>query len=216
MVIKFKYGTLMREERHIAEKMDYTAKWAATLDESVRNNYTNANLTILIRIYLAKFSWDPAPGDLSILEFADSDKNLRKVQPWAPNEFETFAWRLVHSAQRFWTGKFWLETPHNCNGLDWPDAKPTHRCNIYCKFSLARGFSEGDAHYTIPVARLWDGEKSYFRSNALLFSSRDTQKRPIPDLPKSSVKFWAHIHEVGHLIGLGHVGWDAADRKSVV
>ena len=59
-----------------------------------------------------------------------------------------------------------------------------------------------DAHYTIAVFRVQDGVN--FRSNSVLYSQNDIKSQQM--IPHSTVKFWTQFHEVGHLIGLGHVG----------
>jgi hypothetical protein len=43
-----------------------------------------------------------------------------------------------------------------------------------------------------------------FRSNSRLYSQRDIESEQL--IPHSTAKFFTHYHEVGHLLGLGHVG----------
>jgi hypothetical protein len=109
---------------------------------------------------------------------------------------------LVAEAQRFWNGVFWLQTPPTYDGLNWPDSNATHRCNLYCRFELEQAIRESDSHYTIAVVRARDGET--FRSNSRLYSQLDIRSEQL--IPHSTKKFWTHFHEVGHLLGLGHVG----------
>ena len=198
--ITFKYGSLIRT----GPKLKYGGKWDATLDEWVRNAKTNADLEIAIRVHFVKI--DPAAGRTGL--HGDHDDrpghpSLRKIQRWAPHEFENFTRRLVSTAQRYWNGVFWLQPPRGFAGLDWPDAGPTHRCNLYCKLDLQQVMHEADAHYTIAAVRVQDGE--VFRSDSALY--RNTEIVGDRRIPHSTVKFWAHFHEVGHLLGLGHVGW---------
>lgn len=198
--INFKYGSLIRT----GPKLKNGGKWDATLDEFVRNSHMNADLTIFIRVYFAKIN--PTAGRAGL--YGDTDDqpahpSKRKIQRWAPGEFEHYTRQLLASAQRFWNGVFWLKTPSRYNGLDWPDSKPTHHCNIYCRLELEQAYKEGDSHYTIATVRVQDGEQ--FRSNSRLYSQLDIRSESL--IPHSTVKFWTHFHEVGHLLGLGHIGW---------
>ena len=202
--VNFEYGAIIRA----GPKFDNGGKWDAFLDEYVRNAVTNADLTIYIRLYLDKI--DPA-GDTGLYGDADDEPatattpavvSKKKIQKWKPGEFENYGKNLVKGAQRFWNGVFWLKTPKTYNKLNTPDAKPTHRCNLYCKFELEQVFNANDAHYTIAVVRAQDGQN--FRSHSRLFSQNDIKSEHM--IPHSTAKFWTHYHEVGHLIGLGHVG----------
>jgi len=198
--INFKYGSLIRT----GPKLKSGGKWDATLDEDVRGAYTNADLKIYISVFFAKI--DPAVGRTGA--YGDSDDHpthpsKKRIQRWAPGEFDLFTRRLLGSAQRFWNGVFWLKTPNNYGGLDWPDTNPTRRCNLYCQLELSRTFREAEAHYTIGAVRVHDGE--VFRSLITLYSQRDIQSESL--IPHSTMKFWTHYHEIGHLLGLGHIGW---------
>lgn len=194
--ITFKYGALIRT----GPKLVNGGKWNATLDEYVRNATTNADLTIYISVFFKKI--DPATGNKGT--HPDTDATQRKIQKWAPGEFERYTKRLVTEAARFWNGVFWLKTPDRYDGLDWPDTSPTHHCNIYCRFELEQVSTEAEGHYTIAVVRAEDSEN--FRSNSRLYSQKDINSESL--IPNSTTKFWTHYHEVGHLLGLGHVGHD--------
>jgi hypothetical protein len=196
--VDFKYGTLIRT----GPKLVNGGKWDADLADWVRNTSTNADLTIYIRLHFARI--DPA-GDTGV--YGDTDDtpttpSKKKIQRWKPGEFERYTKNLISGAQRYWNGVFWLRTPKRYTGLDYPDSAATHRCNLFCRFELEEAVRESDAHYTIAVVRAQDGED--FRSNSRLYSQNDINSERL--IPTSTVKFWTHFHEVGHLLGLGHVG----------
>jgi hypothetical protein len=196
--VDFKFGSLIRT----GPKLVNGGKWDATLDEWVRNSHTNAPLTIHIKVQFVKI--DPA-GESGTYGDADDEPghpSKKKIQRWGKGEFELYTKRLVTGAQAFWNGIYWLKTPDRYDGLDWPDDKPTHRCHIYCRFELEQVHTANDAHYTIAVVRAKDGET--FRSHSRLYSQYDIRSQSM--IPQSTTKFWTHFHEVGHLIGLGHVG----------
>jgi hypothetical protein len=204
--VDFKFGTLIRT----GPKLVNGGKWDAELNEDVRNSTINADLTIYISIFFQQI--DPPMGARSgrygDADTGDLDPGTRMPKPkktiirWKPGEFTAFTRMLTQQAQRFWSGIFWLKTPTTYNGLDWPDRNPTHRPNIYCKFQLRAVARQADAHYTIAVVRVPDSED--FRSHSRLYSQKDIQSEQL--IPHSTAKFFTHYHEVGHLLGLGHVG----------
>jgi hypothetical protein len=207
--IDFKFGTLIRT----GPKLINGGKWNAELIEWHRNASTNADLVINIKTFFERI--DPAHGSTGQYADADTgqviDRRTGAVGPkktiiaWKPHEFDRFVTQLLRSAQRFWSGIFWLETPKSYRGLDWPDKLSTHRCNIYCKLQLERARSAADAHYTIAAVRVPDSEN--FRAHSRLYTQRAIQSKQM--IPGSTRKFFTHFHEVGHLLGLGHVGWHA-------
>jgi hypothetical protein len=205
--VDFKFGALIRT----GPKLVNGGKWDAELIEWHRNATTNADLQINIRVYFQRI--DPLGGNKG--KYADSDTGrvvnkktgavgpLKPIIAWKPHEFDYFVTRTLTGAQRFWSGIFWLNTPRAYHGLDWPDSAPTYRCNVFCKLALSRALSSADAHYTIAVVRVPDSES--FRSNSRLYSQKDIESEQM--IPGSTRKFFTHFHEVGHLLGLGHVGW---------
>jgi len=197
--VVFKYGTLIRT----GPKLKYGGKWDAELDEYVRNERTNADLTISIQVYFDKINPAGATGFHADSDDEPGSPSQKKIQRWKAGEFETFTKKLLTSAQRYWNGVFWLRTPHTYHGLDWPENHPAWRCHVYCKLKLEQVLTEADAHYTIAVVRVDDHED--FRSDSVLYSQKDIKADKL--IPKSTVKFWTHFHEVGHLLGLGHIGW---------
>lgn len=196
--INFKFGSLIRTGPQLVNG----GKWHADLADWVRNTTTNADLTIYIKVYFAKIDPAGATGLYGDTDDTAANPSKRKIQKWALGEFERYTRNLVNSAQCYWNGVFWLKTPKTYDGLNYPDARPTHRCNLYCKFELTQALVERDSHYTIAVVRAQDGEN--FRSNSRLYSQNDIKSTHM--ISHSTAKFWTHFHEVGHLLGLGHVG----------
>jgi hypothetical protein len=196
--VDFKFGTLIRT----GPKLVNGGKWDADLAEWARNRTTNADLTIYIRVYFSKIEPAHATGLYGDTDDTTTRPSKKKIQKWRHGEFEHYTRNLVSSAQRFWDGVFWLKTPKTYNALNYPDISATHRCNLYCRFKLEQAFRAADAHYTIAVVRVQDGET--FRSNSRLYSQNDIKSESL--IPHSTTKFWTHFHEVGHLLGLGHVG----------
>ena len=201
--IDFKFGTLIRT----GPKLVYGGKWDADLVDWRMDATTNAYLTIFIRIYFAKIDPAGATGTHGDADDTSTTPSKKPIQKWKAGEFERYVRNLTGGAQRFWDGYFWLKTPKSYDGLNFSaNGRPAYRGNIYCKFDLAAVSQAADAHYTIAVVRAQDGAN--FRSNAVLYSQNDIKSEHM--IPRSTVKFWTHFHEVGHLIGLGHVGTGGA------
>jgi len=201
--IDFKFGSLIRT----GPSLVYGGKWDSDLVDWRMDATTNAYLTIFIRIFFDKI--DPAgpTGTHADADDTAASPSQRPIQRWRVGEFERYVRNLTTSAQRFWDGQFWLKTPNSYDGLNFEArGRGTYRGNIYCKFDLQAAARAGDAHYTIAVVRARDGAN--FRSNAVLYSQNDIRSEHM--IPHSTVKFWTHFHEVGHLIGLGHVGTGGA------
>ncbi len=197
--IDFKFGSLIRT----GPTLVYGGKWDADLVDWKTDATTNAYLTIFIRVYFAKIDPAGATGQYGDTDDTPTNPSKKPIQKWKPGEFERYVRNLTGSAQRFWDGQFWLKTPKTYDGLNY--ASPhghNFRCNIYCKLDLQAASSAADAHYTIAVVRVQDGVD--FRSNSVLYSQNDINAQQM--IPHSTVKFWTQYHEVGHLIGLGHVG----------
>ncbi|WGD56219.1 hypothetical protein QA641_21375 [Bradyrhizobium sp. CB1650] len=197
--VDFKFGTLIRT----GPKLTYGGKWDADLVDWRIDQSTNAYLTIFIRIFFAKI--DPAgpTGTYGDNDDTAAHPSKKPIQKWKHGEFEHYVRNLTSSAQRFWDGQFWLKTPKTYDGLNYlAHGRPAYRCNLYCKLDLKAVSRADHAHYTIAVVRAQDGV--FFRSNAVLYSQNDIKSDQ--RIPGSTVKFWTHFHEVGHLIGLGHVG----------
>ena len=200
--IDFKFGTLIRA----GPKLVNGGKWDADLVDWRRNTRTNADLTIYIRVYFSKIDPAGASGLHADADDTSTTPSKKKIQKWKPGEFERYTKSLVIGARQFWNGVFWLKTPKTYDELNYPSGSTTYRCNLYCRFELEQAAREADAHYTIAVVRAKDGES--FRSHAKLYSQNDIKAERL--IPNSTTKFWTHFHEVGHLIGLGHVGTGGA------
>jgi hypothetical protein len=81
-----------------------------------------------------------------------------------------------------------------------------YRPNIWCRLKIvANDISFGGHHHVINVVRLHQGE-SYFSSNTRFFDNRDNNlARTGSDSKGQPIIQRANVHEIGHLLGLGHV-----------
>jgi len=172
------------------------------LDTNVCNADTNANLTLFFRIFLQRY--DPPGGAGMVNEWGGTP---RAVTAWPEHEWRHFCRRYQTETQDYWNGRFWLVTPDSFTELDWNPPSPTHRPNVYCRVRVSLVTSALNAHHTIRCVHLASTTRS-FRSDSGNYDSRDldggTHADPGDPTDHHVYRQHAHLHEFGHLLGLGH------------
>ena len=181
------------------------ARCDATLSTDVCNLRTNADLTLILRLGFRQIN--PAGGAASgtYNDFGDPARKARKIIKWDSGSWAAWKQNFCRSAERFWHGKFWL-----LNNLGvFPYKVPQGSIflpNFYCRFTLqGSDANAGHHHHVIDVVRL-DPSETWFGSHSTLYDNLDTN--PIQkgtDSAGKPIVQQAHVHEVGHLMGLGHV-----------
>jgi hypothetical protein len=206
------------------KKLISTAKWDAELNTDVCDRFNNAELTLTLKLHLRQVN--PAGGAINGThhDYGDATEPARKTVKWTSTAWDLWKKKFAKSAEEFWHGKFWLlnnfdstpkfehcyddELVQQClchKSLDFMDKRVMYRPNVWCRFKLSLVDSAGAAHHTIDVVRLHPSV-SWFGSHATLYDNRDidyTQKGS--DSKKKTLLQRAHVHEVGHLLGLPHV-----------
>lgn len=201
-VITFEHPTLIYGRQNAVDGGVFDAQ----LDDSTRTDKNNAELYLMMRIHFYDAFNDPK---ITTKDAVDPKKGLAKdydgvefhIAPWNAMKFTAWKSRLVATAQRFWHGKFWLETPASYQGLDFTSCGKKYRPNVWCRFELSSVDSAAGANFKVAVANI-SGAKDpahniQFRSHMFLYDIQD---------PLSTKK-----HEVGHLLGLDHPGGNCAN-----
>ncbi len=181
-----------------------TAAWDAELNTNVCDPYNNADLTITLNMGFKQVN--PAKGAKTgtYNDYGMSSGTARKIVKWTPTDWSKWKTNFVATAQKYWNGKFWLV--NNFSKYEYEVDSVKFIPNIYCKFKLT-GADAGTStfHHVIEVVRL-DKSETWFGSHSRLYDSLDTNLvRKGTDSKGNAIMQCAHVHEVGHLLGLGHV-----------
>lgn len=185
------------------------AGWDSEINPLPCDRYNNAELTLTIRVFLEQANPAGGAAEGTAKEWGtdaagtgSGHGTARKILRWTPSAWDTWTKRYQREVQGFWHGKFWLVAKHAFADLDFQDRSVTYRPNIWCRFRLEFPATAAGAHVAISVVRLHASESS-FRSDSRHYDSRDIERNTRTQ-GGSTYKQRAHVHEVGHLLGLPH------------
>jgi hypothetical protein len=173
---------------------------------------SNADLIITLKIFLRqKNNGDGRPALTAPFSYTT----------WPADQWETFKISFADGAN-FWDSKFWLVlSPDKVATLEYRaveqelavlenapsretlQQKYVYRRNLKCKFNLQLVSEAGDAHKTLDCLYIVDGSNQpttnryTHRSNATTVDVGDVHE---------SGGFNCISHEVGHMLGLAHIG----------
>jgi hypothetical protein len=166
--------------------------------------YNNAELTLTLTLGFKQIN--PAGGAAkgTYNDYGDPTATARKIIKWTAGSWELWKGNFVKSAQKYWHGRFWLV--NNFPVYEYDVKGVRYRPNIWCRFNLIGGDSDKvSANHVIEVVRL-DPSETWFGSHSRLYDSRDTDSvQKDTDTAGKPIMQRAHVHEVGHLLGLEHV-----------
>lgn len=192
------------------KKNIYTDKWDAELNTDTCDRYNNAEITLTLKLCLRQINPAGGAAEGTYHDYGDPADPTRKIIRWTPGAWTRWKDRLCGTAQTYWHGRFWLV--NNFAELEFEDGGKKYRPNIWCRFRIKQvePMPEGvagpvDCHHMIDVVRLHHSEK-WFGSHATLYDSRDINSvQKGTDSSGKPIMQQAHVHEVGHLLGLGHI-----------
>jgi len=179
------------------------ARFDAELDTDVCDAYNNADLTLTLRLGFIQVNPPGGAATGTYHDYGRATAPTRDIIRWTAESWLAWKTNFVTSAQQFWTGKFWLV---NDAGLfSYRVGTTTFVPNIYCKLKIVASDGAAGTHHAIEVVRLAASE-TWFGSHERLYDSRDTNSvQKATDSHGRAVMQRAHVHEVGHLLGLDHV-----------
>jgi hypothetical protein len=177
------------------------SKFDAELNTTPCNARNNADLTLTLRLGFRQIN--PA-GGAEKGTYNDANPTPRKIIKWTAPAWTTWKNTFVRSAQDFWSGSFWLI--NNFGRCGFQDNGNIFIPNFYCLLNIeGSDASTGLHHFVIDVVRL-DPTETSFRSHAKLYDSQDMVATSVRNDSKGKpIMQQTHVHEIGHLLGLGHV-----------
>ena len=181
-----------------------TTKWDAELDTDVCDAQNNADLTITLKLGFRQVNPAAGANTGTYNDYGKATSPSRDIQKWSDPSWKSWQENFCRSAQSFWNGKFWLL--NNIGALPYDKKGTIYIPNIYCKFKLVGGDgNSGSHHHIIDVVRLAAHEK-WFGSHWKLYDSKDTELvEKATNSSGTAIMQRAHVHEIGHLLGLAHV-----------
>ncbi len=180
------------------------AKFDAELNTTPCNARNNADLKLTLRLGFRQIN--PAGGAANGMynDYGSATGTPRKIVKWTAPEWTHWKNNFVRTAQDFWSGSFWLV--NNLGVCGFQDSGQIYIPNFYCLIDIIGSDAAiGTHHHVIDVVRL-DPSETWFGSHSTLYDSLDTNSvQKGTDSKGKPIMQRAHVHEVGHLLGLGHV-----------
>jgi hypothetical protein len=161
-----------------------------------------AELIIILRIQFV-----PVSSLTDGPRYADADGILHEIGLFDMATWPALKRRVLEQANATWNNALWLVTPRGFDGLDWPAASPRFRPNVKCTLMVTEANGPADAHARVRLVPLKNATPMY-RSDFTRWGSFDVQARPLrpAQLHGETNQFLTVPHEVGHLLGLHHIG----------
>lgn len=165
-------------------------------------DHDHYDFTIILRLYMEQAN---PPAGKRTYQAPDHDGNLWPALRWDRASWRHFIERYQSLVLEVWDKAFVLIPPDRCTDFVYPDGG--RRRNLLCRLRVKMADSPDHVHAAIRVVRLATPSRSYFRSDSSLYDSGDIERKRIRYAPEgTSFLHNTPAHEVGHLLGLWHIG----------
>ncbi|WP_157605407.1 hypothetical protein [Schlesneria paludicola] len=184
----------------------------------------NHTLTLVLKINLNPILPDILPTWLRLPFFdADTPPKMFLIRPWGKPEWTNFTTGFKRECAK-WNDRFWLIPPASFSALDVKQGSRSVRPNIYCHLYVSIVGSAAGAHRSINVVNLdlqdaktrlgvtdANMNSGAFRSDADQYDALDVKTRSQWSQDNTGAwheakKYSTVVHEVGHALGLPHIG----------
>lgn len=180
------------------------------LDLTKTSAQSNGSFVLILRIAFVQPSI--AAGQ-KLKDGDDEDFTFLGRMPEA--RFNEMAKKLAAQLTAFWKEKMWLETPANLGLFDIPGEggrfyRPNLHCGFRCEAVSGTATGVGAAHATVEIVHVQEpnNKKHSFRifDKRWPLSRLGTVTVGFPEVSKQTFRQFTPAHEVGHLLGLDHIG----------
>jgi len=206
-----------QKERLVASKYNHGPCYNAAAYDSmlIPKPGANAELTLTLKIKLT-----PLDPDVHGSDIKDGNGDNYAIRKWDPNELFRFKREALRQANATWNRQLCLIPPHDFDTFDYPVGAVPYRPNVKCvlnciespsfhaEVKLARLKYDYDA--PIPIISIFFSKRNNgsFRSHSLLWDNFDigVRSESVEQPNSEDIEHWTVPHEVGHLLGLQHIG----------